>query len=77
MARRSRRRNLLSIRYRKHDPKHVPYHPNSAQYHCGQDNLYPIDAGAQSKSPQQLYPKMKQNQNVHEFELRISALPKG
>lgn len=56
-----RRRNLLSIRYRKHDPKHVPYHPNSAQYHCGQDNLYPIDAGAQRKSPQQLYPKMKQN----------------
>lgn len=77
MARRSRRRNLLSIRYRKHDPKHVPYPPNSAQYHYGQDNLYPIDVEAQSKSPQQLYPKMKQNQNVYEIELRISTLPKG
>lgn len=57
MASRSRRRNLLSILYRKRDPKHVPYHPNSARYHCGQDNLYPTDVGAQHKSPQQLYPK--------------------
>lgn len=57
IARRSRRRSLLSIRCRKRDPKHVPYPPNSAQYRYGQDNLYPADAGAQHRSRQQLYPK--------------------
>lgn len=47
---------IPSIHCKKHGPTHDPYHPNSAQSHCLQDKIYPVDAASLHRLPLRQYP---------------------
>lgn len=55
---RDRRKKPL-VRYKRHDPRHAPYHPNFEWYHYWQDKKHPIDAATLNKHHPQEYPMGK------------------